>query len=106
MKVAFMLTLPPERQEKVFDVWLRLRRHPDGNYSAMEIAEAMIDQLTKEAKAIALDIVTVDREIEEAVAQWYRRYRINGQKRAQPRTASAFRKAAARLSQRTASPKP
>ena len=86
MKVAFMRGLPPERQEKVFDVWLNLQRHSDGGYSGDMIADAIIDRALMEYRA-------GQESGEMSGPCWYRRYRLAPRPRARPRTAVAAREA-------------
>ena len=83
MKVAFVQGLPPERQEKVFEVWLRLQRSSTGDYSGESVAEAIIDSIAQQLAGF---------EGEDTSPQWYRRYRLNPRPQNRPRTSGAVRK--------------
>ena len=88
MKVAFMQGLPPDQQEKLFEIWLRLRRDPTGGYTGAVIAEAIIERITREARAVA-----TAEDDEAAWPQWYRRYRLNPRVKARSRSTGISREA-------------
>ena len=81
MKVAFMSGLPPERQEQLIDIWLRLRRNPTGGYTSSSIAEAIIQRAVDSAREDG-DIRIYD----GSSPHWYRRFRASDRRKAKPRT--------------------
>jgi hypothetical protein len=99
MKVSFLRGLPPERQAKVYDIWSHLRDDPTGGYSASSVAEAMMDRIREisRANALAFEDGSISR-------QWYRRYRLNGRRKARPRTPGYMRDAVRRSIRRAVVP--
>ena len=89
MKVKFMSGLPPEKQEQLFDIWLRLRRDPTGGYSSSEVAEAIIQRAVDSAQG---DI----RIFDVSSPHWYRRFRASDRRKAKPRTPGHVRDACRR----------
>jgi hypothetical protein len=87
MKVAFLQGLPPERQEKLFEVWLRLREDPSGAYTGDMIAQTIIDRIQAGEGA--------------APPQWYRRYRLSSRRISRSRPARHPREGARRAVQKT-----
>ncbi len=96
MTVAFMRRLSRERQERVADIWLRLRRDPTGGYSGEEIAEAILAR--KRADGIP---TTLAGEYGVHSPQWYRRFRLNDCRKTRPRTPGHVRDALRRANRRT-----
>jgi len=87
MKVAFLEGLPPERQERLFELWLKLRQDPTGGYSGDMVAQAIMDRIQAGEGA--------------APPQWYRRYRLSSRRMARPRIAKLPRETARRAVQKT-----
>ena len=91
MTVAFMRRLPRSRQERVADIWHRLRRDSSGGYSSEMIAEAILNQKSVDGRPNTLTGMDGLHS-----PQWFRRYRLNECRKTRPRTPGFVRDAVRR----------